>query len=530
MVDKIMLEAKRIVFVHEPFTKAEASTPLGIITSVSAHSLKAAKKARILCFPRVESFNARIYLSHSIHIDKTRHIEIECTSGWNEIAHAEVRLKSASAGLRLRSANASVASGEVSIIDKTKPGVVTIGPLSADSSATLKIPYDMETILQDLNIKIEVDYFTEHGQLQYFSSCTIPVDLPLDVNVHDHFKQDTLLSKFNIKTANHIPLQLFGVNLESSGEFQVQGAQRSRAPSYVFAKQPVAITYKIEKKATEVTERRKSKSSSTGSLALSVEYRCLNEDVRVRLSKKFKSDVAQGPAHRLGRLLTDTFEHRLEHKILPHQYERIALLEKVDMGAFEDMDWSECVDSLPEVIRPDTQAWLQRWHEVSNVGPKHRRKTLTRYDAVQQNPSSRLRVKRICSCPCLAISHTSHGHHSLNPADPYTSHCITHAYYIIFPHDSYSRPACADSPAHISHSPLGLSTNYTFRTTRIHLYPRSKPRDLAHRRPTSRALFRARRRGSRVARPAYSSEAWRDVATECGHSLAKTQGQGGNGN
>ncbi|KAH3915205.1 hypothetical protein HBI56_014220 [Parastagonospora nodorum] len=367
MVDKIMLEAKRIVFVHEPFTKAEASTPLGIITSVSAHSLKAAKKARILCFPRVESFNARIYLSHSIHIDKTRHIEIECTSGWNEITHAEVRLKSASAGLRLRSANASVASGNVSIADKTKPGVVTIGPLSADSSATLKIPYDMETILQDLNIKIEVDYFTEHGQSKYFSSCTIPVDLPLDVNVHDHFKQDTLLSKFNIKTANHIPLQLFGVNLESSGEFQVQAAQRSRAPSYVFAKQPVAITYKIEKKATEVTERRKSKSTATGSLALSVEYRCLNEDVQDRLGEKFKSDVAQGPAHRLGRLLTDTFVHRLEHKILPHQYERIALLEKVDMGAFEDMDWSECVDSLPEVIRPDTQAWLQKWHESNKI-------------------------------------------------------------------------------------------------------------------------------------------------------------------
>jgi hypothetical protein len=58
MVDKIILEAKRIMFVHEPFTKAEATTPLGIITSVSAHSLKAAKKARILCFPRTESFES----------------------------------------------------------------------------------------------------------------------------------------------------------------------------------------------------------------------------------------------------------------------------------------------------------------------------------------------------------------------------------------------------------------------------------------------------------------------------------------
>jgi hypothetical protein len=208
MVDKIILEAKRIVFVHEPFTKIEATTPLGIITSVSAHSLKAAKKARILCFPRTESFNARIYLSHSIHIEKPRHVEIECSSGWNEITRAEVRLKSASAGLRLRTANASVASGDVTITDNTKPGLVAIGTMAANSSITLKVPYDMEAILQDLTIRIEVDYYTEHGQSQFFSSFTIPVDLPLDVNVHDHFKKDILLSKFNIKTANQVPLQL----------------------------------------------------------------------------------------------------------------------------------------------------------------------------------------------------------------------------------------------------------------------------------------------------------------------------------
>jgi hypothetical protein len=366
MVDRITLEAKRIIFVHEPFTKNEAATPLGIITSVTAHSLKAAKKARILCFPRTESFDARLYLSHFIHMEKPRHIEIECTSGWNEITHAEVRLKSASAGLRLRTATSSVVSGDVTITDKTKPGVIVIGVLAANSTATLKIPYDMETILQDLNIKIEIDYYTANGQSQFFSSATIPVDLPLDVNVHDHFKKDTLLSKFNIKTANQVPLQLLDVELQSSEEFDVHAPRRSKEPAYVFAKQPVAITYKITKKVADASQRRQSKTPTTGSLALSVEYRCLDEDVQDRLCKMFASDVAGGSAHRLGRLLVDTFANRLEHKVLPHQFERVALLEKVDMGNFEDMGWSECVDSLPEAIREDTRAWLQKWHEVSS--------------------------------------------------------------------------------------------------------------------------------------------------------------------
>jgi hypothetical protein len=224
----------------------------------------------------------------------------------------------------------------------------------------------MEAILQDLTIRIEVDYYTDNSQAQFFSSFTIPVDLPLDVNVHDHFKKDILLSKFNIKTANHVPLQLFDVALQSSDEFDVQAPRRSKEPVYVFPKQPVAVTYKISKKAVDAAKRRQSKLPATGSLALSVEYRCLDEDVKDRLCKMFASEVADGSAHRLGRLLTDAFANRLEHHILPHQFERIALLEKVDLGSFDDMDWSECIDGLPEIIRDDTRTWLQTWHEVSS--------------------------------------------------------------------------------------------------------------------------------------------------------------------
>jgi hypothetical protein len=134
---------------------------------------------------------------------------------------------------------------------------------------------------------------------------------------------------------------------------------------YILPKQPVAVTYKITKKAIEAAQRRQSKLPTTGSLALSVEYRCLDEDVQDRMCKMFASDVADGSVHRTGRLLVDTFANRVEHKILPHQFERIALLEKVDMGAFEEMGWSECLDGLPEIIREGTRAWLQKWHEVS---------------------------------------------------------------------------------------------------------------------------------------------------------------------
>ena len=364
MVDKIVLEAERILFVHEPIARIETATPLGIVTSVPATSMKATKKARISCFPRAEALQARIYLSHLIHIDKPRHIEIECSTGWNEVQRMEIRLKSASAGLRLRTATASVAAGDVKIEDKPNPGVIATSAMAAHSKATLKVPYDMEAILQDLNIKIEVEYHTDNGQFLYIAAFTIPIDLPLDVNVQDHFKSTSLFSKFNIKTANQVPLELLEVDLEGSEEFDVHAPSRPKEVVHVFPKQPLAVTYKITKKTGQVAKRRGSRPPSTESLLLTVGYRCLNEDVLDRVSKLFADALADSPVHRLARLLLETFKQRLEHNILPDQFEKIALLEKLDMGAFEEMGWVECLESLPHIVRDDTHTWLQRWHEV----------------------------------------------------------------------------------------------------------------------------------------------------------------------
>lgn len=362
IVDKIILEAKRIAFVHEPVSKTEAPTPLGIIASASVTSLKAAKKSRVQCFPRAQALDARVYLSHFIHIDKPRHIEITCSTGANDVEWAEIRLKSASAGLRLRTAEVSLESEIGGIDDSQKPGVITVATIPADSSITLKIPYDMETILQDLTVKAEIDYHTRTGQFQFFSSFTIPVELPLDVNVHDHFKDKSLFSKFNIKTANQVPLELLDVELEGSGEFGVYAPRRSKKPLHVFPKQPVAVTYKITKETAKLKEPAQTK--TTGHLALAVEYRCLGEDVLDRLRLHFATAVKGSPAAYLSRLLLAAFVDRAEHKIIPYQYEKVALLEKIDLGSYEEADWSDCLENLPQNARDETRSWLQSWLKV----------------------------------------------------------------------------------------------------------------------------------------------------------------------
>lgn len=362
-MDKIVLQTKRIAFVHEPLANDEASTALSIMTSASVTSPKSAKKNRVLCFPRTEAFQAKLYLSHFIHIDKPRHIEIECRSGNNNVNKAEIRLKSASAGLRLRTADATVTLGDTEVLEKPKPGVVCVGAMPADTIARFQIPYETETMLPDLTVRMEIDYITADGPFHYYSSFTIPIELPLDVNVHDHFKNYSLVSRFNIKTASQVPLEILDVSLAGSDEYDVSAPHKPDGPFHVFPKQPVAVTYRVTKKETD-RGNAQGQTSSNGSLALSVEYRCTDEDVLERLQGLFAGAVKNSPFQRVAWLLVSTFADQLKHKILPPQFERVALLSKVDLGPFEDMGWSECIESLPPVERDDTRQWLQEWHQV----------------------------------------------------------------------------------------------------------------------------------------------------------------------
>lgn len=41
-----------------------------------------------------------------------------------------------------------------------------------------------------------------------------------------------------------------------------------------------------------------------------------------------------------------------------------ALLEKVDLGLFEDMGWGDCLDGLPPTVRKEVADWLRDWCQV----------------------------------------------------------------------------------------------------------------------------------------------------------------------
>jgi hypothetical protein len=248
--------------------------------------------------------------------------------------------------------------------------------MAADASTTVQIPYEIETMLPEISVKIEVEYVTAKGKFLFQSSFTIPIELPLDVNVHDHFKNDSLYSKFNIKTASHMPLEIIDVNLSGSETYEVYAPSEEKGPTVVFPKQPMAVTYKITTKGDPDPESKQTNSAKS-SLALTVIYRVLQEDVLDRLCELFTASIGSSPVKRLARLLLTAFKDRLEHRVLPWQLGRIPLLEKVELGPFEEMNWFEYTDGLPQDLREEANNWLQTWHQVSGSYLLHNELTET---------------------------------------------------------------------------------------------------------------------------------------------------------
>lgn len=78
---------------------------------------------------------------------------MEVSSGWNDIVKAELRIRAASAGLRLQTANARVCEGQLKIASRPRPGILELEGVMAGTVARLKIPFALEKDLPELSVR-----------------------------------------------------------------------------------------------------------------------------------------------------------------------------------------------------------------------------------------------------------------------------------------------------------------------------------------------------------------------------------------
>lgn len=219
IVDKIILIANKLHFVHELITKSTPNTALGL-GSTPVAAVPTVKKTKLLFYPAPRSLVVKLEVPKQIHLEHMKAIELVLDPGKNNVTKAELRLRSATAGLRLMTASVKFLEGSDSASMGDKSGVFALKDLTPEKKVRFRLPYTSENELTELALKVEVDYDTDNGHFFYADGLSVPVVLPLAVNVQDVFKPNALFSRFQVSTAiPDVPLRISKASLEGSRTF-----------------------------------------------------------------------------------------------------------------------------------------------------------------------------------------------------------------------------------------------------------------------------------------------------------------------
>jgi trafficking protein particle complex subunit 10 len=349
-----------IVFVHENPKEAESLIEQSKVQSVRP------RVSNILCYPRYNGFDVKIHPSRRIHIDQTRCLEIDCTNGPVTLDNGELKLKSASSGLRLHIADATVMSGDSIISTKASPGIIMIRHLQQHSNIRIRVPYELDDSHQDISIRIDVS--SKSSNLEYTSIETVRVELPLDVNVHDLFKSGYIFSRFNIKTATAYPLKLINLRVEGTEDFRVESPSHIPFPTIVHAKQMATFMYKIyPRQSNENGDSPRKLPSKEKPLTLNVDYLCIEEEIQWYIVHKFQVDLEDSSFQALSKLLIRFFANRIQFVSGPQTCSDYTLTNQIMLPTFEEVSWISVLNDLPPQLAQNLKTWLRHWHETNSL-------------------------------------------------------------------------------------------------------------------------------------------------------------------
>jgi len=361
-IDKVILRAKKLRFTHDlrPPTIPETSA-LGIVYAPSGDEEKNQReRPYVLLYPNIRAFDASTHLAKTNHMNKTKHLEIRLGSGWNDIRGIDVKLKPASAGLRLYLSDAEGEGVDCKKDKDAKAGVLALGSLAADQKATVQIPYTMDHAISRIVVRLEANYSTADGDFSFVAAVKLPAALPLDVTVDDLFRHDALFSTFSVRTTDRRPLIVTSAVLNDSKAYAAEAPPVSALPTVVLEQAPLSLLYKITRKSQANSTSMSTKKDAP--LSLSVYYHSVTDLIMASLASTFDADLATSKFTHLRRLLLPILDERIRQRLLPGDMDRAALLGEARMPSFADLGWFEIVDTLPLELQRALSDWLMKWH------------------------------------------------------------------------------------------------------------------------------------------------------------------------
>ncbi|OKL63792.1 hypothetical protein UA08_00755 [Talaromyces atroroseus] len=371
-VDRIEIRFQNLVFTHASGNGGNSS---GSLSLPSLKELESAEEEEtrpcIWCYPSAHGLDARLAAPHRINLEELRTLEIELDSGRNNVSKGLLRIRPATAGLRLRTSEITVIAGDIEMTPNPESGCIEFVDLARDTSIRFRVPYTVDENHTTLSARLEVAYETGAGRFTYISTSSFISTLPISVNVQDIFRDDVLLSRFTVSPATLVPLRILGCDIPESETYKVESGVKGPLAFDVFPKQPASIMYKIRQKVNQSAAATSSANSTAKqhSLRLTVWYTCIDDECLFLVKQKFSEALAQSKYKSLTRLLTPHIVEAFRGQLSASVMESISLIREVEMLPYDDVHWDTVLKGLQEPLGQEVQTWLRGWHQENPILP-----------------------------------------------------------------------------------------------------------------------------------------------------------------
>ncbi|KAH6623767.1 trafficking protein particle complex subunit 10 [Chaetomium tenue] len=297
------------------------------------------KNPRVNLYQRSSCLDVQLLAAEELQLDKKKSLDLEVSTGWNEITTCEVKIRSATGGLRM-------VMSEAKVIGSPQPtssqgGAFTFGAMEANSSIKIRFPFTVEHDVLDVAVRAEVTYSTDKGTFTFFKASSVPISLALEVNVQDIFKHDALFSRFAVSTASDSPLRLLKSELIGSDLFESHFGQPSSHPVMVFPKQPASLLYKITRKPGSKLDPKAKKT-----LYLKLDYSVIQDEIAALFSQALTAALATTPLREFSKVLVATVLANVRAGLSAYDLEKATLLGELPTAFLAAIPWEKHLPSV----------------------------------------------------------------------------------------------------------------------------------------------------------------------------------------
>jgi hypothetical protein len=322
-VDQVQLRSKKVLLYYERDINQTQDKLSGLF-----------KNARVTLYQRTSCLDVQLMGTQDIQLDKKKSLDLELSTGWNTIKACEVKIKSATGGLRLVMSEAEVIGSPQPT--ESEGGTFTFGAMGANSSIRFRFPFTVEQDLLDVSVRAEVAYSTDQGTFTFFKTSSVPISLALEVNVQDIFKHDALFSRFAVSTATDSPLRLLKSELLSSDVFESHFGQPPNHPVLVFPKQPASLLYKITRKPGSKLGPKAKKT-----LYLKLYYSVVQEEIAALFKQTLVEELQETPLKELSKLVVSKVLGWVRTGLSAYDLEKASLLGELPTEFLASVNWEK---------------------------------------------------------------------------------------------------------------------------------------------------------------------------------------------